>query len=172
MAANYRRAGIRLFVLGTFVRHPAELRACRRLSGSPLWVARLIVPLTSNSAPRSRRYQRAAHGLAGSGVMDRGVRGRWHRGCAHQERPFYRSRCPGCDHVPRMALSRRATLVPEFRSCRMSRGWLASISSAVSAFSGLTRRSSCRRSPSGASSGCTWGRTHRSFHLSRRGGHL
>jgi hypothetical protein len=45
VAANYRRAGIRLFVLAYFVRSPAEVQAVRVALGLPLQVARLTVPL-------------------------------------------------------------------------------------------------------------------------------
>jgi hypothetical protein len=45
VAANYRRAGIRLFVLAYFVRSPEEVQAVRVASGLPLQVARLTVPL-------------------------------------------------------------------------------------------------------------------------------
>lgn len=46
VAANYRRAGIRLFVLAYFVRSPGELRAVRQALGLPLRVARLTVRLS------------------------------------------------------------------------------------------------------------------------------
>jgi adenylylsulfate kinase len=45
VAANYRRAGIKLFVLAYFVRSPGEVRGVRRALGLPLRVARLTVPL-------------------------------------------------------------------------------------------------------------------------------
>ena len=45
VAANYRRAGIGLFVLAYFVRSPGELQAVREVLGLPLRVARLTVPL-------------------------------------------------------------------------------------------------------------------------------
>jgi hypothetical protein len=45
VAANYRRAGIRLFVLAYFVRTPGEVRGVRDALGLPLRVARLTVPL-------------------------------------------------------------------------------------------------------------------------------
>lgn len=43
--ANYRRAGIRLFVLAYFVRSADELQALRDSLGLPLRVARLVVAL-------------------------------------------------------------------------------------------------------------------------------
>ena len=43
--ANYRRAGIRLFVLAYFVRSADELQALRDALGLPLRVARLVVAL-------------------------------------------------------------------------------------------------------------------------------
>ena len=45
VAANYRRAGIRLFVLAYFVRSPGEVRGVREALGLPLRVARLAVRL-------------------------------------------------------------------------------------------------------------------------------
>ena len=45
VAANYRRAGIRLFVLAYFVRSPGEVREVREALGLPLRVARLTVRL-------------------------------------------------------------------------------------------------------------------------------
>ncbi len=45
VAANYRRAGIGLFVLAYFVRSPGEVQAVRDALGLPLRVARLTVPL-------------------------------------------------------------------------------------------------------------------------------
>ena len=45
VAANYRRAGIRLFVLAYFVRSPGEVRGVREALGLPLRVVRLKVPL-------------------------------------------------------------------------------------------------------------------------------
>src|ERR1039457_1029753 len=45
VAANYRRAGIRLFVLAYFVRSPGEVKAVRDALGLPLRGARLTVPL-------------------------------------------------------------------------------------------------------------------------------
>jgi hypothetical protein len=43
--ANYRRAGIRLFVLAYFVRSPDEVRSVREAVGLPLRVVRLEAPL-------------------------------------------------------------------------------------------------------------------------------
>ena len=45
MAANYRRAGIRLFVLAYFVRSLSEVGGVREALGLPLRVVRLQVPL-------------------------------------------------------------------------------------------------------------------------------
>jgi hypothetical protein len=45
VAANYRRAGIHLFVLAYFLRDGTELQALRKAAGLPLRVARLEVPL-------------------------------------------------------------------------------------------------------------------------------
>jgi hypothetical protein len=45
VAANYRRARIRLFVLAYFVRSPDEVRSVRDAVGLPLRVVRLEVPL-------------------------------------------------------------------------------------------------------------------------------
>src|SRR5215472_8913977 len=46
VTANYRRAGIRLFVLAYFVRSPGEVQGVREALGLPLRVARLTVPLS------------------------------------------------------------------------------------------------------------------------------
>lgn len=45
VAANYRRAGIRLFVLAYFVRNVGETQAVRETLGLPLRVVRLMVQL-------------------------------------------------------------------------------------------------------------------------------
>jgi Adenylylsulphate kinase len=45
VAANYRRAGIKLFVLAYFVRSPGEVAGVRQALRLPLRVARLTVPL-------------------------------------------------------------------------------------------------------------------------------
>jgi hypothetical protein len=45
VAANYRRAGIRLFVLAYFVHSPGEVQRVQDALGLPLRVARLTVPL-------------------------------------------------------------------------------------------------------------------------------
>jgi hypothetical protein len=45
VAANYRRAGIRFFVLAYFVRSPGEVNGVRDALGLPLQVVRLTVPL-------------------------------------------------------------------------------------------------------------------------------
>lgn len=45
VAASYRRAGIRLFVLAYFIRSCAELQALRNAVGLPLRVVRLDLPL-------------------------------------------------------------------------------------------------------------------------------
>jgi hypothetical protein len=45
VAGNYRRAGIRWFVLAYFVRDPAEVQGVREALGVPLRVVRLTVPL-------------------------------------------------------------------------------------------------------------------------------
>jgi hypothetical protein len=45
VAANYQRAGIRLFVLAYFVRTPREMQEVREALGLPLQVARLTVRL-------------------------------------------------------------------------------------------------------------------------------
>ena len=45
VAANYRRAGIRFFVLAYFARDPGEVRGVREALGLPLRVVRLTVPL-------------------------------------------------------------------------------------------------------------------------------
>jgi hypothetical protein len=46
VTANYRRAGILLFVLAYFVRRPGEVQGVREALGLPLRVVRLAVPLS------------------------------------------------------------------------------------------------------------------------------
>ena len=46
VAANYRRAGIKLFVLAYFVRSSGEVQGVGKALGLPLRVARLTVPLS------------------------------------------------------------------------------------------------------------------------------
>ena len=81
VAANYRRAGIRLFVLGYFVRCSAEAQEVERALGLPLRVARLTVPLPeieqrlASDVTSGRRYdlRAAAASIAadeGTGVED------------------------------------------------------------------------------------------------------
>jgi hypothetical protein len=45
VTANYRKAGIRLFVLAYFVRDPSEMARVQTALGLPLRVVRLVVPL-------------------------------------------------------------------------------------------------------------------------------
>lgn len=45
VAANYRRVGIRFFVLAYFVRSPGEVQGVREALGLPLRVVRPTVPL-------------------------------------------------------------------------------------------------------------------------------
>src|SRR5258708_3890042 len=76
VAANYRRAGIRLFVLAYFVRSPGEVRAVRQALGLPLRVARLTVGLPEieqrlagdvTSGRRDDLAEAAASSAAGQG---------------------------------------------------------------------------------------------------------
>lgn len=46
VTTNYRRAGIKFFVLAYFVRSAAEIHGIKQALGLPLKVARLAVPLT------------------------------------------------------------------------------------------------------------------------------
>jgi adenylylsulfate kinase len=81
VAANYRRAGIRLFVLAYFVRSPAEVQRVRDALGLPLRVARLTVPLpvieqrlasdvTSGRRDDLREAAASIAAAAGAGVED------------------------------------------------------------------------------------------------------
>ena len=54
MAANYRRAGIRLFVVAYFVRSANEVAGVRKALRLPLRVARLTVTLPGGRIDRSR----------------------------------------------------------------------------------------------------------------------
>src|SRR5258708_35959649 len=82
VAANYRRAGIRLFVLAYFVRSPGEVRAVRQALGLPLRVARLTVGLPEieqrlagdvTSGRRDDLAEAAASIAAGAGTRVEGV---------------------------------------------------------------------------------------------------
>jgi adenylylsulfate kinase len=77
VAANYRKVGIRLFVLAYFVRSPAEVAGVRMALGLPLRVARLTVPLADieqrlaadvTSGRRDDLREAAASIAAGEGV--------------------------------------------------------------------------------------------------------
>jgi hypothetical protein len=81
VAANYRRAGIRLFVLAYFVRSPGEVQQVREAFGLPLQVARLTVPLpeieqrlagdvTSGRRDDARAAAASIAGGEGTGVED------------------------------------------------------------------------------------------------------
>ena len=81
VAANYRRAGIRRFVLAYFVRTGAEVHEVRDALGLPLRVARLTVPLpviearlagdvTSGRGDDLREAAAAVTAAAGAGVED------------------------------------------------------------------------------------------------------
>ena len=58
--ANYRRAGIRLFVLAYFLRSREEVQAVRAALGLPLQVARLTVPLPVTDLGDLPEEQRAS----------------------------------------------------------------------------------------------------------------
>ena len=81
VAANYRQAGIRLFVLAYFVRSPGEVQGVRDALGLPLRIARLTVPLPvieqrlASDVTTGRRddLRKAASSIAaavGAGVED------------------------------------------------------------------------------------------------------
>ena len=81
VAANYRQAGVRLFVLAYFVRSPGEVRQVREALGLPLRVARLTVRLadiedrlaSDVTSGRREDLQAAAASIAageGTGVED------------------------------------------------------------------------------------------------------
>jgi len=81
VAANYRQAGIRRFVLAYFVRDPGEVRGVQAALGLPLRVVRLTVPLAAiehrlaadiTSGRRDDLREAAAQlaGAEGAGVED------------------------------------------------------------------------------------------------------
>ena len=81
VAGNYRRAGIRRFVLAYFVRDGTELQALRKAAGLPLRVARLEVSLaeiehrlaTDITSGRREDLRQAASSIAasqGAGIED------------------------------------------------------------------------------------------------------
>ena len=84
VAANYRRAGIRVFVLAYFVRSRGEVQGVRQALGLPLRVVRLTVPLPdierrlANDVTSGRRddLRAAASSIAaaeGAGVEDAAI---------------------------------------------------------------------------------------------------
>ena len=81
MAANYRRAGIRLFVLAYFARSSAEVQGIREALEVPLRIARLTVPIaeieqrlagdvTSGRRDDMREAAASIAGAEGAGVED------------------------------------------------------------------------------------------------------
>jgi hypothetical protein len=80
VAANYRRAGIRLSVHALFIRNPGEVAGIREAVGLPLPVARLTVTLpvieqrlSGNVTSGRRDVQEAAASIAaaeGAGAED------------------------------------------------------------------------------------------------------
>ena len=85
VAANYRRAGVKLFVLACFVRSSGEVQGVGKALGLPLRVARLIVPLSdieqrlASDVTRGRRddLREAASSIAtaeGAGLEDVTIR--------------------------------------------------------------------------------------------------
>jgi hypothetical protein len=85
VAANYRRAGVKLFVLAYFVRSPGEVQGVRKALGLPLRVARLTIPLSefeqrlASDVTSGRRddLREAASSIAtaeGTGVEDVTIR--------------------------------------------------------------------------------------------------
>ena len=82
VAGNYRRAGIRRFVLAYFVRDQAEVRGVRETLGAPLRVVRLAVPLGDierrlagdvTSGRRDDLREAAASLAAGEGTAGEGT---------------------------------------------------------------------------------------------------
>jgi adenylylsulfate kinase len=84
VAANYRKAGIRLFVLAYFVRSPGEVAGVREALGLPLRVVRLEVPLpdierrlagdvTSGRRDDLRAAAASVAAAEGAGVEDVGI---------------------------------------------------------------------------------------------------
>lgn len=85
LVANYRRAGIGLFVLAYFARSPGEVQAMRGALGLPLRVALLTVPppviqrrladnLSSGRRDDLRQAASAIAASAGTGVEDVAIR--------------------------------------------------------------------------------------------------
>ena len=56
------------------------------------------------AAAGQRRHQRPPRRPARGGVIDRGSRRCWHRGCSHWQRPSHRRRRAGRDDLPRVVL--------------------------------------------------------------------
>ena len=70
VAANYRRAGVRLFVLAYFVRSSDEVRQVRDALGLPLRVVRLAGDVTSGRRDDLREAAASIAAAEGTGVED------------------------------------------------------------------------------------------------------
>jgi hypothetical protein len=107
VAANYQRAGIRLFVLAYFVRSLGEVQDVREALGLPLRVIRLTVPLPvierrlAGDVTSGRRDDLLAAAASIAAAEGSG------RGCGHQQRPSHRGRGTECNDLHGMALGRR-----------------------------------------------------------------
>ena len=105
VTTNYRRAGIKLFVLAYFVRTAEEIHAIKEALGLPLKVARLTVPLAvieqrlASDVTSGRRDD-----LREAAALDRHLRGRRPRGRDRRQRPSRQRRGAGSDDVPRLAV--------------------------------------------------------------------
>jgi len=116
VAANYRRAGIRLFVLAYFVRNSGETQAVRETLGLPLRVVRLTVQLP----PALRRG-----GVALGGPADLRARA-GHQRCAGVAVQRARG-ARGVGEVDRLVYASRVTLPgPQFHLQRAVRAGLGS----------------------------------------------
>lgn len=86
VASNYRKAGIRVFVLAYFIRDDGELRAVREAAGLPLRVARLAASLAqieqrlASDVTSGRRDDLRAAALSIAAFEGVGVEAR----CAHR----------------------------------------------------------------------------------------
>ncbi len=117
VAENYRRAGIRLFVLAYFVRSLGEVQQIGKALGLPLRVARLTAELPvieerlASDVTSGRRGDllAAAAALAvgeGTGVEDVVIRNARRGGST------------GGDQLPQLALTQTSMARPDIHSCR------------------------------------------------------
>lgn len=107
VTANYRRAGIRFFVLAYLSAAPARCRAYGKLGAAAAGRAPDSSADRHRAAAGQRYHQRSPRLPARGSVIYRGGGGCWRRRYGHQRRS-HRGRRAGCDDFPRVALGCRS----------------------------------------------------------------